>query len=189
MQPSNAQGKDFVDGIERKGEETAHNNTQPSNAQGKDDVNGVKWKGEETAHNDAQPSDAQGKEKVDGIERKGEETVHNNARPYDAQDGNDVDGVKRKGDEIMEGGGGLGRTGDVHCAMEGCLRLEVLTEVATAAGGTMMEEDVGEGTTEDAEFYGGGGGVKAHLSWQCWQHVGDMSATCQQRVEKLPSLG
>jgi hypothetical protein len=25
-----------------------------------------------------------------------------------------------------------------------------------------MEEDVGVGTTEDAEFYGGGGGVEAH---------------------------
>jgi hypothetical protein len=62
----------------------------------------------------------------------------------------------------MEGGGRLGRTGDVHRAVEGCLRLEVLMEVATAAGGTMMEEDVGEGTTEDMEFYGRGGGIEAH---------------------------
>ncbi len=52
--------------------------------------------------------------------------------------------------------------GDVHCTVEGRLRLEVLTEVATAAGGTMMEDDVGEGMTEDAEFYGRGGGVEAH---------------------------
>jgi hypothetical protein len=82
----------------------------------------------------------------------------------------------------MEGGGGLGRTGDVHRNVEGRLRLEVFTEVATAPGGTMMEEDVGEGMTEDVE-YGGGGGIKAHFSWQCWRHVGNMLATYQKVTE------
>ncbi len=162
MQPSNAQGKDNIDIVKQKGEETAHNDMQPSNVQGKDNVDGVKRKGEETAHNDPRPPSAQGKGNVDGVKQKGEETAHNDAQPYDAQGGDNVDGIKRKRDKTMERGGGLGRMGDVHHAVKGCLRLEVLTEVATAAGGTIMEEDVGEGTSEDAEFYGRGGGVKAH---------------------------
>ncbi len=137
-------------------------------------------------HNDARPPDVQGKGKVNSVKQKGDEMVHNDARPYNARGGNNIDGVKRKGDETMEGGGGLGRTGDVHCAVEGRLRLEVFTEVLTAAGGTTIEKDVGEGTTEDAEFYGRGGGVEAHLSWQCQQHVGDMLATCQ-KVTKFGS--
>ncbi len=78
-QPSDAQGEDNVDGIERKGEETAHNDAQLSDAQGKDDVDGVERKGEETAHNNTRPSDAQGEDNVDGVEWKQEETAHNDA--------------------------------------------------------------------------------------------------------------
>jgi hypothetical protein len=70
----------------------------------------------------------------------------------------------------------------VHRAVEAHLWLEVLTEVATVAGGMMMEEDVGEGTTEDAEFYGRGGGLEDTLAGI----VGDMSATCR-KVNKFGS--
>ncbi len=71
--PSNAQGKDDVDGVERKGEESVHNDVRPSDARGEDNVDGVEQKGEETAYNDTRPSNAQGEDNVDG------EMAHNDA--------------------------------------------------------------------------------------------------------------